>query len=187
MPRCASTEVKCAAFHLGTGVTGAKINACTDGIMLNTVTNPSCDVECAPGFFGDAMTVACDSLSDGDVARSSISCQGNCLDHHHPRWEFCHSLACVNCVQAFGQTATLLAAPVIFLPTDPTSLASRATADCFTCNTGYHVLGDHPSCVNGSFTAGSVTCEGAVQICHPGTIEHAPLTCTHMIGHYRSC
>eukprot|EP01060_Flectonema_neradi_P011056 TRINITY_DN18124_c0_g1_i1.p1 TRINITY_DN18124_c0_g1~~TRINITY_DN18124_c0_g1_i1.p1 ORF type:complete len:2279 (+),score=361.51 TRINITY_DN18124_c0_g1_i1:156-6992(+) len=78
------TENMCKPFNFPDGITGGiGAGACTDGIVLGSTTQSSCDVTCLPGYRPDpatnAGTVTCSSTANnGDDPQVDITCQMTC-------------------------------------------------------------------------------------------------------------
>ena len=66
----------CDAYTFDTGVVAGAEDGCTDGIVLNAQTDPSCDLKCdrANGFFGEPASLTCtDEL--GDISSTAPRCE----------------------------------------------------------------------------------------------------------------
>jgi hypothetical protein len=64
------------AYNFGTGVITGADDGCTDGIVLNAQTDPSCNLKCdrANGFFGESASLTCtDEL--GDISNTAPRCE----------------------------------------------------------------------------------------------------------------
>merc|ERR1719219_2112513 len=60
---CQPEPMQCEPYHFGEGVVAASEDGCTDGVVLTSVGDSTCNLQCAEGFFGMGGTVLCSAGS----------------------------------------------------------------------------------------------------------------------------
>jgi hypothetical protein len=74
-----SNQLRCESFSFDTTVyQAAEINGCYSGIELSSVSDPSCEVDCAVGTSGPGGTLTCDEVTSSS---GTPFFQGNCTEN----------------------------------------------------------------------------------------------------------
>ena len=79
-PLCVENEcIAIGTFPAGIQARTSSSSSCSDQTVLST-TNPSCEVECGPGYTPLTGTYECDTLSTGNTATTSLICEAKKCD-----------------------------------------------------------------------------------------------------------